>query len=112
WITPTMIRRYEQLPKLGPAHSIGVWNEYELVGGWYGVDAGRAFAGRSMFYLKPNASKLALLFLDEHLKKRGLQWIDIQMLTPHMEALGAREISRLAYLKKLTDALKDQKALF
>jgi leucyl/phenylalanyl-tRNA--protein transferase len=54
-----------------------------------------------MFYLKPYASKLALMFLVDHLKKRGLGWMDIQMLTPHMQAMGARTIPRDEFLKKL-----------
>ena len=45
-----------------------------------------------------NTSKLALLFLIDHLKARGLDFIDIQQLTPHMEALGAKEIPRDEFL--------------
>jgi leucyl/phenylalanyl-tRNA--protein transferase len=65
------------------------------------VDAGGAFAGESMFRLRPNASKLALLHLVEHLRARGLSWLDIQVLTPHMEALGAKLIPREAFLERL-----------
>src|SRR5918911_1724422 len=83
------------------AHSVEVWAGDELVGGLYGVDAGGAFAGESMFHLRPNASKLALLFLIEHLRARGLDWLDIQVMTPHMEALGARLISRDEFLERL-----------
>ncbi|MGZ3689329.1 MAG: leucyl/phenylalanyl-tRNA--protein transferase [Bdellovibrionota bacterium] len=102
WITPEMLDAYRVLHRLGRAHSVEAWEDQELVGGIYGVDAGGAFAGESMFFRKPYASKLALLHLLEHLRARGLEWIDIQMLTPHMEALGAREISRDAFLRKLS----------
>jgi leucyl/phenylalanyl-tRNA--protein transferase len=62
-----------------------------------------------MFTLRPNASKLALLYLIEHLKSRGLDWIDIQMLTPHMEAMGAKTIQRVEFLERL--ALTQQRKL-
>lgn len=101
WITPGMIRAYCELHQLGHAHSIEAWEGNELVGGLYGVDAGGVFTGESMFFRRSNASKLALLHLIEHLRERGLGWLDIQMMTPHMLALGAREIPRRAFLEKL-----------
>jgi leucyl/phenylalanyl-tRNA--protein transferase len=82
---------------------VEAWEDGELVGGVYGVDAGGAFAGESMFHLRPNASKLALLFLAEHLRARGLGWLDIQVMTPHMQALGARLIPREHFLQLLAD---------
>lgn len=112
WITPAMRRAYIRLHELGWAHSVEAWEAGELVGGLYGVDAGGAFAGESMFYLRPNASKLALLYLIEHLKRRGAQWIDIQQLTPHMQTLGARAVSRREYLAKLEQALARGARLF
>lgn len=101
WITPQIVRAYCELHRLGRAHSVEGWDGERLVGGLYGVDAGGSFGGESMFHLEPNASKLALLFLIEHLQARGLDWLDIQMLTPHMTALGAKEISRAEFLSKL-----------
>ena len=65
------------------------------------MDAGGAFAGESMFHTRPNASKLALLFLIEHLEARGLDWLDIQVLTPHTRALGARLVPRDDFLELL-----------
>lgn len=112
WITAQMIRAYCELHRLGHAHSVEVWEGTELVGGLYGVDAGGSFAGESMFSLRSNASKLALLFLIEHLKERGLDWIDIQMVTPHLEALGAKLISRADFLEKLTATQKRNLILF
>jgi len=101
WITPAMVRGYTELHRRRHAHSAEVWEGAELVGGLYGVDAGGAFAGESMFYLRPNASKLALLFLIEHLRARGLDWLDVQVMTPHMRALGARLVSREEFLERL-----------
>lgn len=104
WITREMIRGYTALHLRGHAHSVEAWEGERLVGGLYGVDAGGAFAGESMFYLRPNASKLALLYLIERMKGRGLDWIDVQMMSPHLAALGAKEISRDEFLKKLAGA--------
>jgi leucyl/phenylalanyl-tRNA--protein transferase len=105
WISDDFIRAYNEFHRQGGAHSVEVWEAGELVGGLYGVDAGGVFCGESMFHLRPNASKLALIFLIEHLKARGATWLDIQVMTPHLEALGAREISRADFLDKLEETL-------
>jgi leucyl/phenylalanyl-tRNA---protein transferase len=112
WITPRMIKAYCDLHAIGHAHSVEVWEENILVGGLYGVDSGGAFAGESMFHLRPNASKLALLYLVDHLKSRGLDWLDIQVMTPHMEAIGAKTISRDDFLEKLSLSLSRGLKLF
>lgn len=101
WITPQVLRGYSNFHRAGYAHSIEAWEGDALVGGLYGVGVDGAFAGESMFYRRPSASKLALLFLVEHLSARGLDWIDIQVMTPHMEALGAELISRDEFLDRL-----------
>lgn len=101
WITSGMIDAYCELHEHGWAHSVETWEDDELVGGLYGVDAGGAFGGESMFYTKPDASRLALLHLVDHLASRGLDWIDIQTMTPHMKALGARLVSRGEFLNRL-----------
>lgn len=102
WITRELLEGYVALHEQGWAHSVEAWRDGQLVGGVYGVDAGGAFACESMFYLEPNASKLCLLRLFDHLKSRGAEWVDIQMLTPHMERFGAREISRDDFLSRLS----------
>ncbi len=112
WITPEVVRTYIRLHEMGVAHSVEAWREGELVGGLYGVDVDGAFAGESMFYREANASKLALLFLIDHLSSRGLDWIDIQMMTPHMARLGARLVSREEFLEKLTETRRRGLRLF
>lgn len=112
WITRQMIRAYCELHRQGDAHSVEVWEGRELVGGLYGVDACGSFSGESMFALRSNASKLALLFLIEHLMERGLDWIDIQMVTPHLEALGGKAVSRAYFLAKLAATQERHLALF
>jgi leucyl/phenylalanyl-tRNA--protein transferase len=104
WITPEFELVYNELHAEGVAHSVEAWNrDRELVGGLYGIDAGGVFCGESMFYKERNASKLALLFLIDHLSSGGSTWLDCQVMTPHMEALGAKEISRKVFLEKLRD---------
>jgi leucyl/phenylalanyl-tRNA--protein transferase len=101
WITPSMIAAYVRLHQVGVAHSAETWLDGRLVGGLYGVEIDGAFAAESMFYLEAGASKLALLHLVEHLAARGLDWLDIQMMTPHMLRLGARTIPRDEFLARL-----------
>lgn len=104
WIAPEIITAYTRLHRAGDAHSIEAWFGDELAGGLYGVDAGGVFTGESMFYRRPDASKLALLFLADHLRARGATLIDCQVMTPHMKALGARQIARGKFLDLLAEA--------
>lgn len=102
WITDEFETTYLELHAVGMAHSVEAWDAGgELVGGLYGVDSGGVFCGESMFYKYPNASKLAVLFLIDHLRSRGSTWLDSQVMTPHFEALGAKEIDRDDFLDKL-----------
>jgi leucyl/phenylalanyl-tRNA--protein transferase len=101
WITPGLNRAYKEFYRLGYAHSVEVWEKENLIGGVYGVSVHGVFSAESMFYKKPNASKLALLYLIDHLQSRNSTWMDIQMATPHMRRLGAKEIPRKEFLKKL-----------
>lgn len=103
WIEPGIIRAYTRLHEHGDAHSVEAWDGDTLVGGLYGVDSGGVFTGESMFHLQPHASKLALLFLIEHLRGRGGTLIDCQVMSPHMESLGAREIPRARFLDHLAE---------
>ena len=102
WITPAVIAAYCRLHDMGVAHSVEAWDaDGALVGGTYGVDVDGAFAAESMFYRVPNASKLCILHLIGHLRSRGLDWMDVQTLTPHMARLGARLLTRDAFLERL-----------
>jgi len=112
WINRDFIETYTELHKQGEAHSVEVWENETLVGGLYGVDAGGVFVGESMFHFRPNASKLALLFLIGHLKASGADWLDAQVMTPHMQHLGAKEISRAKFLDKLKQTQTQNLKLF
>ncbi len=102
WITSEFIEVYCELHEAGMAHSVEAWDANgKLVGGLYGIDAGGVFCGESMFHKAPNASKLALLFLIDYTRERGATWLDVQVMTPHLEMLGAKEIDRDDFLAKL-----------
>jgi leucyl/phenylalanyl-tRNA--protein transferase len=111
WLTPAMIAAYEELHRRGHAHSVEVWYDGKLAGGTYGIAIGGAFAAESMFHFITDASKVAVVRLVEHLRSRGYQLLDIQQLTPHTGRLGAVEISRAEYLRRLAGA-RDLPATF
>ncbi len=106
WIVPEMIDAYSELHTLGHAHSVECYEGGKLVGGLYGVVVGGVFCGESMFSLVSDASKASLAFLVEHLSSNGFSFIDAQVSTPHLLAMGAKEISRDEFLLKLEKALK------
>lgn len=103
WIGPEIMRAYSRLHLEGDAHSAEAWEGDDLAGGLYGIDAGGLFTGESMFHHRGDASKLALLHLIEHVRERGATWLDCQIMTPHMRALGAREIPRTQFLDLLAE---------
>jgi len=113
WINDEFEKVYTELHEAGMAHSVEAWDGGgNLVGGLYGVDAGGVFCGESMFYKHPNASKLSLLFLIDHLRVKGATWLDVQVMTPHLEALGAKEVDRDEFLDKLNETQAFQLAIF
>lgn len=103
WISDEIEKAYTDLFKKGFAHSAEAWQNNQLVGGLYGVMLGKVFFGESMFADKSNASKFAFIKMVESLKKNGIELIDCQVYTSHLESLGAEFISRKefnALLKK------------
>lgn len=101
WLLPEMVDAYEALHALGHAHSIEVWENDALVGGLYGVHRGGLFAAESMFHRTTNASKVAVIAAVRSLFAAGVELFDVQFLTPHLESLGAFEVSRSEYLARL-----------
>lgn len=101
WITDSMHSAYLDLHRLGYAHSIEVWQENTLVGGLYGVALGSVFFGESMFSSATDASKIALVSLCQWLRHRNVSLIDCQVASDHLLSLGAKEITRSAFLKSL-----------
>ena len=103
WITPAMIEAYEAFHRAGHAHCVETWIDGELAGGLYGVALGRAFFGESMFTRRTDASKIALAHLARQLERWRYGVIDCQMSTAHLSRLGAREIPRALFIRKLAE---------
>ena len=106
WINDEIRALYLLLHKAGHAHSVEVRaHDDSLVGGVYGVTLGAAFFGESMFSRRTDASKVALAWLVHRLRAGGFTLFDTQFLTPHLASLGAVEISRAEYHRRLEAAL-------
>jgi len=104
WITDEVEAAYIHMHELGYAFSAEAWKDGELVGGVYGIKLGKVFFGESMFSKISNASKYAFIKFVDYLQQQGVELIDCQVYTGHLESLGARMIARrkfVDYLGKL-----------
>ncbi|MBC7554624.1 MAG: leucyl/phenylalanyl-tRNA--protein transferase [Taibaiella sp.] len=99
WIGDEVVAAYTQLHRLGYAHSAEAWQNGILVGGLYGLWMGNSFFGESMFSHVSNASKFAFINWVRLLKQKGVQLIDCQIYTEHLESLGAQMIGRSEFLR-------------
>ena len=106
WIIPEMQQAYTDLHEEGFAHSIESWLDGKLAGGLYGISLGQCFFGESMFSTRNDSSKVALVALVDFSIQVGIKMIDCQMTTTHLLSLGAREIKRKVFLKKLKKCLE------
>ena len=107
WINGDITAGYRRLHELGWAHSIETWDGDDLVGGLYGVCIGGLFAGESMFHrvrgrLKGRAGPAGRQTSAEGGVPRLL---DVQWVTQHLASLGAVEIPRDEYQRRLAMAL-------
>jgi leucyl/phenylalanyl-tRNA--protein transferase len=105
WITEEMESAYIQLHHMGVAHSVEVYLEDQLAGGLYGLSLGKAFFGESMFWCVRDASKVALYFLVRQLIRWDFHLIDAQQSTSHLISLGAIELPRKEFLRRLKKSL-------
>jgi leucyl/phenylalanyl-tRNA---protein transferase len=105
WINAELHALYAELHRRGHAHSLEVHAEGRLAGGVFGVTLGRAFFGESMFSRVTDGSKIALAYLVDRLRVTGFRLFDTQFLTPHLASLGAVEIPRADYRRRLALAL-------
>lgn len=105
WINDQIAQLYSTLHRSGYAHSVEVIMDGELAGGLYGVSLGGAFFGESMFSLRTDASKIALVYLVARLRCGGFSLLDTQFVTEHLTSLGAIEIPRMDYHDRLSKAL-------
>lgn len=105
WINAEIRRLYRALFEMGHAHTVEVWSGDELVGGLYGVHLGAAFFGESMFHRARDMSKIALVHLVARLRQGGFELLDTQFVTDHLQRLGAVEIPRREYHRRLESAI-------
>lgn len=111
WINDPIREIYGELHEIGHAHSIEIWKDGDLVGGVYGVTLGAAFFGESMFSTATDASKAALAFLIDRLRIGGFRLFDVQFMTSHLSRLGAIELTRDNYRRRLAMALRTEGSL-
>lgn len=97
WINDGIITLFTELHEQSLAHSVEVWDNETLIGGLYGVSVGAIFCGESMFSLRPNASKIALVHLAAQLSHCGFKLLDTQFTNPHLEQFGAYELTQERY---------------
>jgi leucyl/phenylalanyl-tRNA--protein transferase len=107
WITDEVEKAYLKMHKLGHAHSAETWKDGKLVGGLYGIKLGKVFFGESMFSSANNASKFAFINYVILLKEEGIELIDCQVYTEHLESLGAKMIMRTEFTKQLKLLITD-----
>ena len=105
WITDEMVLAYEQLHQQGYAHSFECWLDNKLVGGLYGIIIDKVFFGESMFSTLANTSKLAFNYSVNYCKEIGIELIDCQVESNHMNSLGAVNISREEFESLLTSLI-------
>lgn len=111
WITPELRRAYRRLHDMGWAHSVEAWSidDGVLAGGLYGVAVGGLFAGESMFHRRRDASKVALVGLVDVLTEDGVdRLLDVQWTTDHLRSLGAVEVPRPDYLRRLAEVVEHE----
>jgi leucyl/phenylalanyl-tRNA--protein transferase len=101
WLHKDVIEMYKTLFQQGFAHSVSVYQDGELIGGLFGVGLGRVFFGLSMFHLKSNGSKWALLYLIQFLKEKKWKLLDAQVMTPFLAKMGAMSVHRELFLDKM-----------
>lgn len=106
WINGQIRGLYRQLFTMGYAHTVEAYQDDALVGGLYGVALGAAFFGESMFHRRTDASKVCLLHLAARLRDGGYHLLDTQFVTPHLATLGAVEVPRARYRKRLSEAMR------
>lgn len=110
WINRPLRQLYHRLYDMGYAHALEIRRDGQLAGGIFGVILGGAYFGESMFSARTNGSRMALLWMDAHLRRCGFHLFDTQYLTPHLARMGGIEVPRQCYRQMLGQALsKDAK---
>lgn len=103
WITQELSLAYARLHRLGWAHSVEIWDGTELVAGLFGIQVGGVFTGESMFHRQSDASKAALIETVARLREADAALLDVQLVTPHLQSLGAVELVRERFLQLVAE---------
>ncbi|MGB8699294.1 MAG: leucyl/phenylalanyl-tRNA--protein transferase, partial [Thermosynechococcaceae cyanobacterium] len=74
--------------------------------GILGLSIGGMFIGESMFFAIPDASKVAMVKLVEHLRMQGFSMFDAQLMNPHLARFGAYTLSARDYQKQLIQSVR------
>lgn len=106
WLTQRMRDLYADLRSAGLAHTIELWEGEALAAGMVAVTLGRAAMLESMFHSVPHAGNVLLVRALEWLADAGCQVCDIQLASEHTQRLGAHEIPREEYERRLRRALR------
>jgi len=106
WLSEDFVRVYSEIHRQGWGHCVECWHEGRLVGGAYGIALGSCFCAESMFHRETDASKVALHALVDKCRSLGFTIFDAQILNPHLESLGAFEVTHRHYAQMLKAALK------
>ncbi len=97
WINNQIIDNYTELFHKGIAKSVECYDREKLVGGLYGIVLGKIFCGESMFSLRENASKIAMVYLAAFLKQGSFNIIDTQFYSEHLRQFGTKRINKNEY---------------
>lgn len=107
WLTEELIASLVRLHELGHAHSVEVWEDGELVGGVFGLRVGSVFSMDSMFFHRPDASKVAVTDLGARFAQAGGELLDAQRDSPHVRVMGGVLIPREQYVRHLRGTALD-----
>jgi leucyl/phenylalanyl-tRNA--protein transferase len=105
WLKPWIAQQYAVLHNAGLAHTFEIWDGVRLAAGMIGVTLGRAAFLESMFHVVPHAGNVLLVRTLEHLAAAGFELCDIQTPTDHTHRLGAVQLRRDEFDRRLRDAL-------
>lgn len=105
WLTPRMRTLYGLLHAAGHAHTFEVWEGDRLAAGLVAVTVGRAAMLESMFHRVPHAGNALVALTLDALAAGGCELCDIQTATAHTLRLGAVQLPRAEYERRLARAL-------
>jgi len=111
WFTDELLETMVALHEQGWAHSIEVWRHGDLIGGAFGIGAGRMLSGDSLFSRRPDAARIAVADMAARFAEAGGALIDAQWDSPFLRSLGAGLMPRTDYLTLLAGQAAERRVL-